>query len=437
MKKALFWIGVYLALVLTPMFVLLVGQRPPPGGFWWDLGIALGFAGLAMMGVQFVLTARLRRATAPFGIDLIYYFHRYAAIVAFVIIVAHPLILLVKDPVLLSSFNPREAPWAMTAGVWSVFALVVVMFTSLFRKRIGLHYDAWRYLHSGLSVAAVLLALLHVEGIGIYVSDPWKRGVWGLMTITWVAILGYIRLVKPWRLLRRPYRVESVTKERGDAWTLAFQPDGHDGLSFEPGQFVWLSLRSSPFSMREHPFSISSSPKQPGGRVELTIKELGDFTRTIGATKPGEVAYLDGPHGAFTIDRVPSPSGYVFLAGGIGIAPLLSMIGALADRADEREHLLFYAYRIEERLTARERIDALATRLRLKVVYVLEESHEGWTGERGRIDAPLLDRHLPADRKDRQYFVCGPEPMTQAVEGALSKLDIPVTRVHSELFDLV
>lgn len=437
MRHAFFWIAVYLGLVLTPMFVLLVGERPPPGGFWWDLGIALGFAGLAMMGVQFVLTARWKRASAPFGIDLIYYFHRYAAIVAFVIILAHPAILLVKDPVLLASFDPFTAPWAMTAGVWSLVALLVVMFSSLLRKQLRLRYEAWRYLHSGLAVLALLLALLHVEGIGVYVSDPWKRAVWGLMTVSWVGILAYLRLIKPWRLLRRPYRVAQVTKERGDAWTLAFEPEGHEGFTFQPGQFVWLSLRSSPFAMREHPFSISSPPARPSGRVELTIKELGDFTRTIGSVQPGERAYLDGPHGAFSIDRVPSELGYVFLAGGIGVAPLLSMLSALADRGDRRDHWLFYAYRREERLTAKERIDALPERLSLRVVYVLEEPPPDWTGERGRIDAALLERHLPADRGRRHYFICGPEPMTQAAERSLASLQVRVTQVHSELFDMV
>jgi predicted ferric reductase len=77
----LFWIGVYLALVSTPVFLLILGPTPPRLGFWWDLSLALGFAGAAMMGVQFVLTARFRRATAPYGIDVIYYFHRYVGVV--------------------------------------------------------------------------------------------------------------------------------------------------------------------------------------------------------------------------------------------------------------------------------------------------------------------------------------------------------------------
>ncbi len=58
-------------LVLAPLFVLLFGPVPPGSGFGWDMSVALGFAGLAMLGVQFLLTARLRPPTAPFGIDII------------------------------------------------------------------------------------------------------------------------------------------------------------------------------------------------------------------------------------------------------------------------------------------------------------------------------------------------------------------------------
>ena len=83
------WLAVYLAVVTAPLFVLLLGPVPPPGGFWWDFSMALGFAAAAMMGVQFLLTARFRRATAPFGMDIVYHFHRYLAVCALAIAVAH------------------------------------------------------------------------------------------------------------------------------------------------------------------------------------------------------------------------------------------------------------------------------------------------------------------------------------------------------------
>ena len=69
--------------------MLLLGRMPKGGGYWWDFAMALGFGGLAVMGLQSALTARFRRATAPFGVDIIYYFHRLVAIAGFGLVVAH------------------------------------------------------------------------------------------------------------------------------------------------------------------------------------------------------------------------------------------------------------------------------------------------------------------------------------------------------------
>jgi predicted ferric reductase len=430
-----FWIAVYLALVFTPLLVLLLGPLPPGAGFWWDLSLALGFAATAMMGVQFVLTARFRRATAPYGIDIIYYFHRYLAVVGFVLVLLHPLLLFIVNPPLLHLLNPFEAPSHMTAGVGSVLALIVLLVSSLWRKRLGIHYDAWRMWHAILAVVALTLALLHIEGVGYYIAAPWKRRLWAIIVLSWLAVLAYVRVVKPWRLLRAPYRVADIVAERGDSWTLALEPEGHAGITtFEPGQFVWMTLRGSPFAFSEHPFSISSSPTAPD-TVELTIKELGDFTRTIKTVRPGERAYLDGPFGAFSIDRYPAP-GYVFIAGGIGSAPMMSMLRALADRGDTRPHLLILANSRWERVTFREAAHALAARLDLRIVHFLEEPPDDWDGEVGYVSAAALRRHLPAERSTYEYFVCGPEPMIAAVEKALYQLGVPMSRFHTELFDL-
>ncbi|MGB7219776.1 MAG: ferric reductase-like transmembrane domain-containing protein [Vicinamibacterales bacterium] len=432
---AAFWIAVYLGLVLAPLFVLLVDPPPTGAGFWWDLAIALGFAGATMMGVQFLLTARFKRAMAPFGIDIIYYFHRYIAVVAFAIILAHPIILVFDSPSVLAFLNPLRAPWYMTAGLASIASLTAIMVTSWWRKDLGLHYDAWRIWHDALAIAALGFALAHIGGVGRYVDTPWKRALWMAIAISWLGVMAYVRLLRPWQLLRRPYDVVEVRPERGDAWTVAVRPRGHQGFRQAPGQFAWLTLRASPYAMREHPFSISSSPAS-SGLLEFTIKELGDFTATIGTIRSGETAYVDGPYGAFSIDRHDAP-GYAFIAGGIGIAPLMGMLRALADRGDRRPLVLFFAYRRWERMTFREAIEDLRGRLNLRVVYVLIEPPDGWTGETGRIGADILDRYLPPNRGDLHYFMCGPEAMTQVVERALYGLDVPLGRLHTELFDLV
>jgi predicted ferric reductase len=432
----MFWLGVYLALVLAPLFVLLIGPTPPGLGFLWDLSMALGFAGLGMMGVQFVLTARFRHATTPFGIDIIYYFHRYVGIVLLLVVLAHPILVIVDNPATVALLSPFGASWHMIAGTVSLLALIAVVVASVWRKALGLAYEPWRATHMAMSVAAVVLALVHIDGVQYYVATPWKRLIWRVFALTWIAVVCHVRVIRPYLLLKRPYRVVSITQERGDAWTLALEPRGHEGLSFQPGQFAWLTLAGSPFLMTEHPFSFSSSPSLPGGRLEFTIKELGDFTRTIGRVPLDAVGFVDGPYGTFTTDRHPAP-GYVFIAGGIGIAPIMSMLRSLADRGDRRPLLLIYAYRRWERMTFRDAIEELRARLNLTVVFVLEEPPPEWSGERGWITREVLVRHLPEDRRLRHVFVCGPEAMTQAIERQLRGLGLPLSHVHSELFELV
>ena len=434
LRWAAFWIAVYLGLVLAPLFVLLVGTTETSAGLWWDFAIALGFAGTAMMGVQFMLTARFKRAMAPFGIDIIYYFHRYIAVVALGLILAHPIVLVSDNPAILGYLNPVRAPWQMTAGLASILALTALMISSWWRKGLSLHYDAWRRWHSALAIAALGLALVHIGGVGRYVAAPWKRALWTAIGLSWLGVIAYVRVAKPWWMLRRPYDVVDVRPERGDAWTVVVRPRGHQGFGYHPGQFAWLTLRASPFAMREHPFSISSVPVA-SGQLEFTIKELGDFTSTIKTVRFGETAFVDGPHGAFTIDRHQAP-GYVFIAGGIGIAPLMGMLRALADRGDTRPIILFYAYRRWERLTFREAIETLRSQISLRVVYVLGEPPERWEGETGLIEAAVLSRHLPSDRGHFHYFICGPEAMTQAVERALHGLGVPLRQLHTELFDM-
>jgi predicted ferric reductase len=427
---------VYLLLVAAPIAVLLAGSTPPGVGFWWDVSIALGFGGLALLSVQFLLTARLHRATAPFGIDLVYYFHRYLGVVVLAIVIAHPVILIIENPALVDFLNPFTAPWHMAAGAVAMMIVMVLVVASIGRKQLHIPYEAWRATHILLAVAAVGLALVHMAGVQYYVALPRTRALWAAIVFSLAGALGYVRLIKPMLLVRHPYRVGKVVAERGDAWTLVVEPDGHAGIAFEPGQFAWLTLRGSPFLMKEHPFSFSSSPLQTDGRLEFTIKELGDFTRTVGQVQRGDVAFVDGPYGAMSLDRHDAPA-YVFIAGGIGIAPIMSMLRTLADRGDRRPLVLFYAYRRWDRMTFREAIDALASRLDLRVVHVLEEPPDGWQGERGWITRDVIERHMPADRRGPVYFVCGPEAMTQAMERFLHDLGVPGVRVHSELFDLV
>ena len=428
------WIGLYLVLVLAPLFLLIVGPSPAGSGFLWDLSAAVGFAAAAMIGVMFILTARFKRATAPFGIDIIYYFHRQIAWVGFLFLLAHPLLLLAADPRLVSFMRPGASPYHLDAGIAAFVAMSALMISSQWRKRLKIHYDAWRLWHVCLAILAMVLSVVHIEGVGHYVGVPWKKGLWAAIALSCLLVVLFVRVIKPASLLRRPYRVAEVIQERGDAWTLVLRPDGHAGVTFTAGQFAWLTLWHSPFALREHPFSFAGSAEKTG-ELRFTIKELGDFTSRIGTSRVGQKAYVDAPYGAFSLERLPAP-GYCFIAGGIGIAPIMSMLRTLADRCDRRPLQLIYGYSSWDRLTLREDIEALKSRLNLEVVYVLQQAQPGWDGETGLISQELLARRLPADAAAREFFVCGPVPMIDAVEKGLHACRVPLSRIHSELFDM-
>jgi predicted ferric reductase len=429
------WVAVYLLFILAPLFVLLAGSLPPARGFWTEFAVALGYSGLAMMGLQFGLTARFRYVTEPWGEDVIYHFHRQISLVAVGLVVAHALILFVTRPEMLAPLNFIQAPWSARFAVVSIIAVIALVVTALWRVRLNIGYETWHLTHIALAILAIMAGILHMVASGFYLVDPWKRALWIGLTIFWIGLLLYVRIVKPLFMLRRPYRVSKVREERGDTSTLVMHPDGHPGFRFSPGQFGWLTLWGSPFKITGHPFSFSSSAEVTDGRVEMSIRNLGDFTSAIDKVPVGQRVHLDGPYGAFTIGN-PADM-HVLIAGGVGVTPMMSMIRTLADRSDTRPVTLLYGSRDWESITFREELEALKTRLNLTIVHVLADPPAGWTGEQGFITAEMFKRHLPPPYADHEYFICGPNMMMDAIEKALGELNVPLSKYHSERYSFV
>lgn len=436
--QGVFWVIVYIMLVSAPILILLVGERPPGREFWRELSVGLGFAGLAMMSLQFALTARFKTLKAPYGADIVYHFHRQISLVAVALILAHPLLLFVFSPDTLALLNPITAPWRARAGVGAVLLLLALIGASIWRKQLKIEYSSWRIWHGILATLVIVLAITHVILARHYLDTPVKQALWTGYGLMWIGLLVYVRLIKPIELLRKPYAVESVVAERGSSWSLTVRPVKHAGMKFMPGQFAWITAGRSPFAEAEHPFSLSSSACSPD-RLTFTIKELGDFTRTIKNLKPGQTVYVDGPFGHFSIDRHAHAEQFVFIAGGVGITPLMSMLRTMNERRDLRPVTLLYANRDWEGVIFREELESLAETMNLKVVHVLEKPPAGWQGEQGFITEAILRKHLPAAEKPNtvEAFICGPAPMMDAVEQSLEKIGVPFGDYHSERFELV
>jgi predicted ferric reductase len=432
---AALWIVAYLLLSLLPLLVLLLYPTPSGRGFWIEFSAALGFIGLAMMALQFVITARVNRIETSYGIDILLQFHRYTSLMALLMVLAHPAILFIAQPDTLQLLNLTQAPWRARMAVLGTIAFLAMVITTVWRKQLKIPYELWRAAHTILAVLAVGLGFGHAIGVGNYLGLFWKAVLWWGIILVSLWLIIYVRLIKPWLMTKKPYLVESVMPQQGDVWSLVLRPLGHQGFTFAPGQFSWLTLDVTPFSMREHPFSMSSSGER-ADRIEFGIKAVGDFTSSIKDVKPGTKAYLDGPYGVFTSDRYSDSAGFVLIAGGVGITPLYSILLTAIQRKDDRPFLLIYAVSSLEDITYKGKLEAFKENLNLTIVYVLRKAADDWKSETGYVDRTLLAKYIPRRRGSRHYFVCAAPVMMAAVERALFELEVPVTNVHMEHFDL-
>jgi len=230
--QAVFWIATYIALAIAPLVLLKLGEVPPGREYWRELSVALGFAGLTMLTLQFALTARFRSIKAPYGADVIYHFHRQISLVTFGLILAHPLLLFIFSPATLGLLNVLAAPWRARLGVLAVLLLLGLILTSVWRKRLAIDYSAWRIWHGLLATGIVALAMGHIILARHYLNQPWKQAIWVAYGLFWAGLLVYVRIIKPILLLRRPFVVERVTPRARRRLDACAAPGWEPGIRF-------------------------------------------------------------------------------------------------------------------------------------------------------------------------------------------------------------
>lgn len=434
LAQSLFWIVSFVILALLPAAVALAGTPPPARGFWVEFGAMLGFLGLAVLNLQCVITGRFRWFASGFGFDNLLEFHKQMGLFALLLVLAHPAVLFAADPVFLEYLDLRVNAPRTIALVAVTLASILLVASSLWRLSFRLSYERWRLAHGLLTLMILFLGLGHVVMVDHYGGPLWKKAAFVAMTGTAMYLVVHSRVVRPLLMRRQPYRVVQVRPQRNDSWTLVIEPDGHPGLRYHAGQFLWITLGNSPFSMQQHPFSIASSPH--GDQIELTIKELGDFTRSLREVPPGTRAWLEGPYGCFYHDP-QKVKGCVFVAGGVGVTPIMSLLRDARERGDRSPHVLFFGNSAWDDAMFREEIEEMTTRMNLKVVHVLTDPPDGWDGETGYIDREVLQRHLPPDFRDYACFICGPEALLDSVEPTLRDLGVPAAEIHTERFNMV
>lgn len=427
----------YFLAVLIPLAVAAAFE-PRHQLLYREIAAGLGLVGFVMLPLQFLLSARFEVIAGRIGIDLLMRFHQLMARTALAFLLLHAGSYLVPLLITGRSWGRRRVlEAAQTAGFYGGVAalvlLLVLVVLALRRRRLPIRYEVWRGLHGLLGTAVILLGGWHALALGRYAShDAVRLLLLGFVAIA-VALLVYVYLIKPIRLLARPWRVASNRQVAEGIREVVVEPEGRHRLRFAAGQFAWVNFRRYPLSLLDHPFSIASAPEQEP-QLAFVIQEAGDFTRTIGGIREGHRVYLDAPHGAFTLAGREA-EGIGLIAGGVGIAPILSLLRHLQAVRDLRPVRLLYGAGSDDRMVATEEIEAMRADLDLEVELVLAAAPPGWAGRTGVLDGDAVRRWMTMEQPERWLFLmCGPATMMQEVENTLHESGVPLHRVVYERF---
>lgn len=408
-------------------------------GLLFTLGRNAALAGFMILVLQVFLAGRFRWIERPFGLDIVIRFHRHMAVLAVALIVLHPLLLAwggAGSRLLLS----LDQPWYIWLGKGALLALLAQAVLSMFGNPDRLTFERWRLAHDVIAPLLIVAIVVHSWKAGGDLDAAWMRGLWIAAAGVSLAAFAYHRLIRPRRLSRDPYRVVSVERIVPKVWDVRLAPPkGRERYPYLPGQFQFLTFhRGRGLPEEEHHWTISTSPLETG-TVGSTIKELGDFTSTIGETRPGDTATVHAPFGRFSYLLHPDETDFVFVAGGIGITPLMGMLRHMRDIGSSLDVLLIYANGDRESIAFRDELGAIerAGKPRLRVVHVLSDPEDDWEGERGRIDAEKLERYCQGQFAGRAFYVCGPPPMIEAVDAALRGFGVPEGMIHLEIFSFI
>jgi glycine betaine catabolism B len=228
-------------------------------------------------------------------------------------------------------------------------------------------------------------------------------------------------------------QVQDITH---DVKTFLFESVEPSLFQHEPGQFITLQLQidGRPVSRC---YTISSPPTRPH-LLGITVKRQpgGLVSNWLHDTMaPGKRISAEGPFGVFTIARHPSAK-YLFLSGGSGITPVMSMTRTLYDLGSNDDVVFVHSARTPSDIIFRRELETIASTVpTARVVHVCERDspQEPWGGLRGMLSIEMLQLLAP-DLAERVVFCCGPAPYMAAVRRMLDVAGFDMRNYHEESF---
>lgn len=219
------------------------------------------------------------------------------------------------------------------------------------------------------------------------------------------------------------YRVGRVRRELADTTTLELAPLDGSRPAFEPGQFNMLYV----FGVGEVAISISGAAN--AASFVQTVRDVGAVSAAIAKLKTGATIGLRGPFGTSWPVNTAEGADVVFVAGGLGLAPLRPAIyHVLANRARYGRVVILVGSRNPKDLLYRRELQQWRQRLDVDIEVTVDHADADWYGNVGVV--PALIRRAAFDRHDAVALVCGPEVMMRFTVNALQEADVAPDRIY-------
>lgn len=400
------------------------------------LGRLTGLSAAYAVLVQFFFMGRNPLLEKVFGLDKLSRVHQVTGKWALALILLHPVLLVFGYAQLaqvslwsqfVSFLTDLEHVLLAFIGLL-VFLTVVVMSLVIVRKHF--RYESWYFVHLFVYLA-IFLSFFHQIEVGEDLSGK------GIFYAYWIALYSVVfashmvfRFIRPvYNFYRHAFSVDELVRETYNTVSVYISGKNLEKFSIKPGQFMIVRFLTRGMWWQAHPFSLSRMTD--GKRLRITVKELGDFTSAVKNLSAGTRVIIDGPYGVFT-DFFSVSKSALFIAGGIGITPIRSLMEEMLRKG--KQATLLYANKTYKDIVFKNEFSELSQKYRADVTHVLSDGSEPDT-EHGFIDKEKILRHAP-DVVTRDVFLCGPPPMMDAMITLLQSIGVPMSQIHFERFSL-
>jgi ferredoxin-NADP reductase len=302
--------------------------------------------------------------------------------------------------------------------------MVMAGVTSYKKARAKMSYETWWIIHVYTYIAIAASFMHQVVNGQMFIDHPLNRAYWTFLYVAMAASIIWWRFGIPLvRSLRHNLRVEKVIIEGPGVVSVVMKGRKLTDLSAEGGQFFGWRFAAKGHFLMSHPYSLSAAPT--AHYLRITVKDLGDHSRSLVHLKPGTRVFVEGPYGAFTAGRAKMPH-VVLIGGGVGITPVRALIDEFKNGVQID---LIYRASKKEDLVLKEELDYLQYHSNgsIRVHYLIGSRKEH------PMDSKSLKALVPSFA-DSDIYICGPGPLVEAVKAAADDLGVPKNRFHDEAF---